>query len=1304
MHRPHSNNNQYAKSFRGSGGQPFCKRVSPENIASLKPVWHKMSDKPLPAREGRMSTIDPDSVCNGDIMIVDDTTTNVKLLSEILTGAGYRVRTAGSGETALRGVRDKLPALILLDIRMPGIDGYEVCRRLKEDERTRAIPVIFVSVLGEEPEKVKGFRVGAVDYITWPFHREEVLARINTHLTLRSVQLDLERLTANSEERARFLACVIDHSSEPFHVAHPDGRLGFVNTAFCDLTGFSEDELRRIDWREDLTSTEWRETENRQLAELVRTGKPVRYEKEYIRKDGARVPVELLVHVTRDRNGRPIEYYSFVNDLTERRRLENERAEFLTCLQGTVVELTRVNELLKAEIVRHHETRARQDVALAVMKQLDRPVGRLESIGHILELLGEFTGVDAAAIRLRDGEDFPYYVLDGFADSFVEAEKYLCARDASGEIVRDSQGKPYLECLCGNVIMGGTDPSLPFFTQGGSFWTNSTTELLASTTEEDLPACMRNRCNEEGYESVALIPVKSEDEIVGLLQLNDRRPNRLTLDMIHFLEEVGASIGIALRRGQMRDALMESEEKYRTLFDSSRDPIFSTTLDGRLVMANQSFLDLFGLTEEEAKDIDIRTAYSDPADREKFRKEIEEKGSVKDYAVKFLCKDRTEIDCLITATLRRGGDGSILGYQGTIRDVTEQKRHENTIREQRAFLSDILESVTHPFYVVDADNYTVIMANSAARAGFSSGESTCYGLTHGRKKPCNTSEHPCPLEEMKKTGTRVRVEQTNYDAKGDPRTVVINAYPVLDQEGRLRYMVEYVVDVTGRKNAEQERVRLMTAIEQSAEIILITDADGTIQYANAAVEAATGYSRAEVIGRNLRIFNSDTHTKASYDNMWKTVTNGDKWNGHLINKRKDGTLYEEEASISPVRDESGKIVNYVAVKRDLTQEAILQKQLFQAQKMESIGTLAGGLAHDFNNILTVVLGFCELLLLDRQEGAQDYADLETIARAARNGADLVKRILAFSRQAEPSLRPVDLNHEVLQAWNLLDRTIPKMVAIEPLLADNLMRINADPGQIEQVLLNLAVNARDSMPEGGKIVIKTHNVTLDEEYCATQAEAKPGVYVLLTMSDTGYGMDKYVLEHIFEPFYTTKELGKGTGLGLAMVYGIVKSHGGHVECYSEPGVGTRFKLYFPAIDAEEKAVVASTQVTPALGTETILLVDDDEQIRELAKRLLSGAGYKVLTAGNGKEALHVYRTRRDEISLVILDLLMPEMGGKQCLEELMQIDPHAKVLIASGYSLDNATAKTLERGARGFVGKPYHVKEFIRTVRQVLDAD
>jgi signal transduction histidine kinase/ActR/RegA family two-component response regulator len=383
---------------------------------------------------------------------------------------------------------------------------------------------------------------------------------------------------------------------------------------------------------------------------------------------------------------------------------------------------------------------------------------------------------------------------------------------------------------------------------------------------------------------------------------------------------------------------------------------------------------------------------------------------------------------------------------------------------------------------------------------------------------------------------------------------------------------------------------------------------------------------------------------------------------------------------------------------------ILQNQLLQAQKMEAIGTLAGGIAHDFNNSLQGILGYTQILIYEKTEDDPDLKLLEQIEKAAQRSSELTKQLLTFGRKLESQLRPLDLNQEVRQLKQLLERTIPKMIGIETHHGSNLKIINGDPIHIEQMIMNLSINARDAMAEGGKLVIECRNTILDENYCRRYLDVRPGEFVWLRISDNGKGMDKQTLEHIFEPFFTTKKSGQGTGLGLAMVYGIVKNHGGHITCESEPAKGTTFNIYFPIIQETElpHPERRKGKAKSSHGEETILLVDDEDYLRDLGRRMLTKFGYTVLTAADGETAVQLYREKGPQISLVILDLIMPGIGGKNCLDLILKDDPSARVIVASGYAVEPSTLRELELKSYGIITKPFELNQMLNVVRRTLD--
>jgi signal transduction histidine kinase len=385
----------------------------------------------------------------------------------------------------------------------------------------------------------------------------------------------------------------------------------------------------------------------------------------------------------------------------------------------------------------------------------------------------------------------------------------------------------------------------------------------------------------------------------------------------------------------------------------------------------------------------------------------------------------------------------------------------------------------------------------------------------------------------------------------------------------------------------------------------------------------------------------------------------------------------------------------------------LRAQLLQSQKMETMGTLAGGIAHDFNNMLQVIFSYSDMLLAHMNEGDPGYKGLQSILKTAQDAADLVQKIRIFGRRAEMVLVPLDLNHQIDQVTKLLSSTLPKMIDIEIHLTKDPVIIKADPSQITQMVMNLAVNANEAMPQGGRLSIETENIVLDNDYCRVHLGVKPGPHVMLTVSDTGRGIDKSLMERIFDPFFSTKmrDYHKGTGLGLSVVQGIVQQHGGHITVESEVGKGTFFRMYFPALEHEIVPEYVETKIPyPAGGNETILLVGDMDLVRELGVIILEKFGYTVLSVSDGQEALDVYEKERGNISLVILDIIMPRMDGKECLEALLRINPAVKVIISSGVGQEDLINEVVKIGAKGAVNKPYGMRQLLGMVRHVLDGD
>jgi two-component system, cell cycle sensor histidine kinase and response regulator CckA len=511
--------------------------------------------------------------------------------------------------------------------------------------------------------------------------------------------------------------------------------------------------------------------------------------------------------------------------------------------------------------------------------------------------------------------------------------------------------------------------------------------------------------------------------------------------------------------------------------------------------------------------------------------------------------------------------------------------------------------------------------------------------------------------------------------------------------------------ITARKQAEAEHERLIAAIEQSGEAVVITDPSGVIQYVNPAFETITGYSRSEAVGQTPRVLKSGHHDESWYRAFWATLLGGHTWQGRIVNRRKDGSLFTEEAVISPVCDAAGRIVNFVAVTRDITEHLRLSEQFHASQRMEAIGRLAGGIAHDFNNLLTVILNCTAMAIDGLRAGDPMREDLEDVQKAGERAAALTRQLLAFSRKQVLEPRTIDLNQIVASIERMLRRLVGEDIELEQVLASDLGMVRADPGQIEQVIMNLVVNARDAMPSGGKLTIETSNVEVDESHAATDLALPPGRYAMLAVSDTGCGMDAATRQRLFEPFFTTKAKGEGTGLGLSTVYGIVRQSGGNIFAYSELGIGTTFKIYLPRLVGEAAGrPVDVPSPRPAVGRETILLVEDEDAVRKVAVRMLQTAGYRVLAAANGGEALLTCEEHEGEIDLLVTDVVMPQMSGRRLAERLRRLQPNLRTLFMSGYTDDAIVRHGVLPPGTKFIGKPFNEAEFARKVRDTLDTE
>jgi len=505
-----------------------------------------------------------------------------------------------------------------------------------------------------------------------------------------------------------------------------------------------------------------------------------------------------------------------------------------------------------------------------------------------------------------------------------------------------------------------------------------------------------------------------------------------------------------------------------------------------------------------------------------------------------------------------------------------------------------------------------------------------------------------------------------------------------------------------QQTSEKMLLKLRHTVEQSPEPVMITDRSCVLEYVNPAFEALTGYSKEEVIGQTIGLLKSEQQSGELCEEMWDTVLSGKPFHGVVMNRKKNGETFVLEKSITPVRDATGQITHYISTGRDITNQRRLESQLQQAQKMDAIGRLAGGVAHDFNNLLMVISAYAELTLDSLTNDDPAREKIGEIIGASRRAADLTRQLLAFGRKQMQSLQLLDLNTVLGEIGKMLPRLIGEDIQIAFLPGHNLDKVKADPVQVEQIVMNLAANARDAMPGGGRLTIETVNVHLHKTDQQRHSIVPQGDYVLLSVTDSGMGIPQEHLAHIFEPFYTTKDEGKGTGLGLATVYGIVKQNGGFIWVYSEPGLGTSFKIYLPKAqpNTEQASAPDDVQHSPG-GCETLLLVEDEAAVRESSREFLTRRGYTVLEASNGEEAIRVSREYCGPIDLMISDVVMPQMSGPNLAERLAAERPRMKVLFVSGYAESTILRRGKIEATACLLQKPFRLNALARKIREVI---
>ena len=621
-------------------------------------------------------------------------------------------------------------------------------------------------------------------------------------------------------------------------------------------------------------------------------------------------------------------------------------------------------------------------------------------------------------------------------------------------------------------------------------------------------------------------------------------------------------------------------------------------------------------------------------------------------------------------------------------------------------LQGIMASTTDAVFVKDLNGRYLMVNPMAARiAGLSVDE--VVGKTDSEVFPADTARSVREWDHLvTETGSPVTYEQTGIASDRD-RTFLSTKGPYRDANGKIVGVLGISRDITDRKQAEEEirnsQQKLRIHLENTPLAVVEWNVQFRVVDWNSSAERIFGYTREEAMGQHGS-FIVPPQYRDQVNSVWLDLLAQEGGSRSTNdNVTKDGRTISCEWYNTPLIDDSGNVLGVASLVQNVTERVALEERLRQSQKMEAVGRLAGGVAHDFNNLLTVILGYSQILADGVPTDSRLADSTAQIKSAAEKAAGITRQLLAFSRKQLLSPRVVNLNEILLSLDSLLRRLIGEDIEVLTVPSNDLGTVKADPSQLEQVVMNLALNARDAMPEGGKLTLETANVYLDQNYAHQHQPAQPGRYVMLAVSDTGEGMSAETQARIFEPFYTTKEVGKGTGLGLSMVYGIVKQSGGYIWVYSEPDRGTTFKIYFPRVDqAAENEAPESVVNSMKRGTETILLVEDDAQLRQLSSSVLTHCGYNVLVAGNPEQGLELCRANGKQIRLLVTDVVMPRMNGKQLAEQIVKMSPHIKVLYISGYTNNAIVHYGVLDSGLWFLPKPYTLAALVAKVREVLD--
>lgn len=1160
--------------------------------------------------------------------------------------------------------------------------------------------------------------------ITQDMPREQ-LARELENLRRRVAELEKseagllreQRLRRDSETRFRIL---YENAPLGYQSLDRDGLLLAVNQAWLDILGYSREEIAGKSFVDFLTPGS-QDHFKTSFPDFKAAGEIRRAEFEMIRKDGSQITAFLDGKSIYDEQSRLSEICCIVQDVTtikqSMKAIKESEYIYRSIVTNIEVGISLINSNM--EIVRVNKSvqinfpNVRPSEGQICYNQYNDPPGT-EPCSYCPCVLTLQDGKTHEAVtETPAGAEIRNYriISSPIKDSDGRVQYVIELTEDITELKRTQEALDRANLEWERTFNAISDPIMVLDTEHKMIRANRAMAAAFEKTEQELkgkecfgvvhggerphPFCPHSQLLVDGQEHSAEI---AEPRLGGIYEVR-------VSPLVGHDGQVAGSVHVArdiTARKQSEEALRKSEEKYKTRFEESFDGLFITSPQGRILDMNRKGVAMFGYdTKAEVLNLDLeRDVYAYPPDRQRILSMVNTRGSAEyEVVVKKKSGEHMVTFCSLTAVRDKGG--AITSYRGIIRDITERKRAEEALLAASRYNRSLIEASLDPLVTISTEGkITDVNAATEQVTGYSRDELIGTDFSHYFAKP-ERARSGC--ERAFKDGSVKNYELEIRHRDGRLTPVVYNASVFRDGSGRIVGLFAAARDISLRQQAEEKNLWLASIVESSDDAIIGKSLDGVITSWNKGAEKIYGYKEDEAIGEmiSLVVPPDRRHEVARF---LERIGYGEHTEHYeTVRRRKDGREIDVSLTISPIRNTTGHIIGASTIARDISQQKSLQRQLLQAQKIEAIGTLAGGIAHDFNNILGIIMGYAEIARFDLDEGSPGKQSIDEVLKATQRAKDLVAQILTFSRRTEQELSPLHIVPLVKESLKFLRASLPASVEIrqELLLPEGKDLVLTDPTQIHQVLMNLATNAAHAMRvEGGVLQVTLSAVHFDLLDAGKPLELDAGEYLLVSVQDTGHGMDRATMDRIFDPYFTTKRPGEGTGLGLAVVHGIAKSCGGTITVHSEPGKGAVFHVYLPRAESSESSEVQATTHIHG-GNKRILLVDDEEALTKAIKKMIERLGYKVTDTTSSIEALSLFRQRPEEFDLVITDYSMPKMTGVDLAVEIMQIRPDIPVILSTGFNEKISEKSVKNVGISALIMKPISLSDIAEIIHEVL---